>query len=134
MSEFVNVPVPENRVMEVYALLATEPAPQERDLSPEWSENDVKVAFAESSNQQKRFLLMMAEQPDTWLKSEDAYETLGFTAHQFAGMMGAFERRIKHKYGKSEWFFSVKVDPVTELGAYQMNGLKAQVVRGTSSS
>ncbi len=136
MGEFIMVPVPADRVLDVYDLLAItirSAAASTGDtgnahLSPDWTENDIKVCYSESSDEMKHFLRLLAAQPDDSLRSDELYPQLGYTAHQFAGAMGALGRRVRNRYGKSTWFFTVSEDPESELALYRMEANNALII------
>ena len=128
MSNFVMVPVPEERVQDVYALLgkpaeseSRRPSPDESQLSDEWSKDEIVRAYRESPATIKQMLRRLAEDSGTWISSDKLYRPLGYSSHQFAGMMGAFGRRVKNRYSKSEWFFEYRWDDKVGMVVYRMN-------------
>ena len=111
--EYIMVPVPRERVQEVYRLLAGEPAPAEAlrqevatAQSDSWSDSEVVRAYRESPAKMKLFLDFLAKNPgEQGLTSEETANAVGYTRQQQAGMLGAFGNRVKRRYGHGTWFF-----------------------------
>mgnify|MGYP001814342292 CR=1 FL=1 len=92
--EFVLVPVPKNRVLEVYRLLGGDAAP----IEPEAFTAIVKLAYEESSHDTKRFLDLLAAHPDEWLSIGEIRDELGMDVHQLPGVLSTFPRRWRGRY------------------------------------
>lgn len=111
------VPVPEDRLQEVYAVLgrpggegnSTASSPQ----SPPGGNDDSPIdaalivrAYRESPPSVVKFLDYLAEHPDETISSNDLAKHMGLTWNQLAGVLGAFGRRWKNRYQqKGKWFF-----------------------------
>lgn len=142
MPEFVMVPVPSDRVMEVYAVLGRDhqsavqsepnpeaigpPATRERATDPAI----IKRAYLESSEKMKAFLDCLADQPDEWISTEDVGNAIGYTWNQVAGMLGAFGRRWEHRYKEAgNWFFDNKWDHIENHQDYLMSPEAAGIIQ-----
>ena len=91
--EFVLIPVPKSRVMEVYRLLGVA-APAEPMADPAV----IKKAYEESSPAMKTFLDLLAAHPDEWLTIEEVRDALGMDVHQLPGVLSTFPRRWRGRY------------------------------------
>lgn len=110
------VPVPTQWLSEIYKRLAELSSAQEADAA-ERGESEgvldrrlVQRMYEESEEQHRRLMLLMAEHPDEWRYSGEIAADLELEhgARGLAGMLGAFGRRAKHRYGeqkpwRSEW-------------------------------
>lgn len=95
--EFVMVPVPKSRVLEVYRLLGGDAAP----IEPEAYGAIVKQAYEESSEPMRAFLDLLAAHPDEWLTIEAIREALDMDVHQLPGVLSTFPRRWRGRYHQS---------------------------------
>lgn len=124
MNDFVNVPVPADRVQEVYRLLAqpaNQPAPAPPDAGPdaEWTEELIVRMYRESAEPMRKMLKLLAEADGAEVSTRDIAETLELPkgASSVAGMAGAIGRRVNSRYGMaglpwtSRWVF---IDPADE--------------------
>jgi hypothetical protein len=135
--EFIMVPVPRERVQEVYRLLATEPAPpviaptegSSRDKAEPWSDSEITRAYRESPDAMKRFLDYLASVAGKPVTSEETAAAVGYSRHQQAGMLGAFGRRVKHRYSRAHWFFQYTWSDERGWWTYSMEPAIAKVVR-----
>ena len=93
--EFVNVPVPKSMVLAVYAFLAGQGAavPEPEDFNA-----IVRKAYKESSEPTKRFLDLLAAQPDEWLGIGQIRDELGMGVHERPGVLSTFPRRWRGRY------------------------------------
>lgn len=127
-SGFVNVPVPTERVQEVYALLARPPG--ELPESPErgWTSSDIRRMFRESPETMKSFLLHLARNAgDDFLASEMA-SAIGRERRQLAGALGAFSRRLSQRYGRKTWPFDANWNHEAGMVSYSMSANVAEVI------
>lgn len=104
--DFVYVPVPAHLVSEVYALLvrlgAAPSGEAEADARPPVLDAElVKRMYFESEEHHRQLMRYLADHSDRWHYSGDLAEALNLThgARSLAGMLGAFGRRAKHRYG-----------------------------------
>jgi hypothetical protein len=115
MQDFVSVPVPVERVQEVYELLARQPSRLAhsqlvtQEGYPEgWSQGLLDRMFLESSSAMRRILNAIAKRPDKWVTTRDIAEASGLTARQVVASFGPFGKRIRGRYGMSRWPFETR--------------------------
>jgi hypothetical protein len=136
-TEFIMVPVPRERVQDVYRLLAAEPtqsatvagAIARDDEGVPWSDGEIARAYRESPERMKRFLdylVSVAGQPAT---AGETAKAVGYSRQQQAGMLGAFGHRVKGRYGRSTWFFDASWSDQHHAWIYTMGDAAAQVLR-----
>jgi hypothetical protein len=94
--EFVLIPVPKSRVLEVYRLLGGA-APVGRQADPAI----IGKSYEESSAPMKAFLDLLAAHPDQWLDIPTIRDTLGMDVHQLPGVLSTFPRRWRGRYRQS---------------------------------
>jgi hypothetical protein len=111
---YVSVPIPEERVAEVYALLSgkletiptgqayeEEPLPIEPKLArAPWGMGPglVKKAFLGGASEYwKPFLTYLHDYPDEWINQDDVIVLLEMEPTSFPGFLGAAERRCKKR-------------------------------------
>ena len=105
------------------------PTPNESTTDgPESSEapqKSVSIEFARRvlkrrplSNKQLIALRTLQKAYPEWVTRDELLEATGYTAHQLAGLMGAFGRRMAHTEGyfKGAWFFDTRWND--SAGAY----------------
>ncbi len=120
MSEFVYVPVPSEHVPAVYRLLAgvdqsTIPSPASNpadnpDPAAIPDPELIRRMYRESYEGHKRLMELLARTPDEWTYTAEVATDLDIAkgSRGVAGMLGAFGRRSKNRYGHqkpwiSEW-------------------------------
>lgn len=115
MPEFVNVPVPIERVQEVYRLLASQPAtpvvgPQPTDNGyPEgWSQSMIERMFVESSAAMRRILCAIAHRSPGWISIAEIGEATELSPRQVIASLGPFEKRVRGRYGMNRWPFETR--------------------------
>lgn len=115
MSEFVSVPVPAERVQEVYALLARQPLrttaaqPVSEDGYPDgWSKALIERMFIESSSAMRRILAAIAHRSPGWVTTGEIADAASLTARQVVASLGPFEKRIRGRYGMGRWPFDAR--------------------------
>jgi hypothetical protein len=139
-SDIVYIPVPSQWLSEIYQRLAeltrSSASDGRSEAPPLLDETMVRRIYLESEEQQRRMMRLMAERPDEWRYSKDiaADLELEHNARGLAGMLGAFGRRSKHRYGgtkpwEAEW------DSAREENRYWMPAYIAAIIldaaRGT---
>jgi hypothetical protein len=137
-TEFIMVPVPRERVQEVYRLLATEPViptvgstdGSSSSTAEPWSDGDIIRAYRESPGTMKLFLDYLASVAGKPVTAEETAKAVGYTRHQQAGMLGAFGRRVKNRYGRSTWFFTYGWNDQREEWTYSMEASVGKVLKG----
>ncbi len=115
MPEFVSVPVPVERVQEVYELLArqpgkalVEPSVTEDGYAEGWNQALLDRMLIESSSSMRRILCVIAEHAPGWATTADIAEASGLTARQVVASLGPFGKRIRGRYGMSQWPFETR--------------------------
>lgn len=113
--EFVSVPVPVDRVQEVYELLSRKPFRPlvERQAAGDghaevWTQPLVDRMFIESSFAMRRILLAIAEASPGWVTTKDIAITSGLTARRVVASLGPFEKRVRGRYAMSSWPFEAR--------------------------
>jgi hypothetical protein len=115
--EFVDVPVPVERVLEVYALLARQPSfatVVAKEGYPEgWSDELIDRMFVESSGAMRRILVAIARSAPGWATTEEVARAAGLTVRQAVASLGPFEKRVRGRYRMNRWPFAARefVDP-----------------------
>lgn len=70
----------------------------------------------------KNVLIALRDADPEWVSVADLYEASGYTSQQFAGLMGAFGRRMKYTEGFREdaHFFDFEWDEETSAWSYRL--------------
>lgn len=112
MPEFVNVPVPAERVLEVYALLArhapTAAAATGEGFPEGWSQELLDRMFVESSGAMRRILVAIAQAAPGWATTEEVAHAAGLTVRQAVASLGPFEKRVRGRYRMHRWPFAAR--------------------------
>lgn len=138
MSEFVYVPVPSEHVHAVYRLLAsadrdstgsTAHAPDAGDPAELPDPELVRRMYRESYESHRQLMALLAQTPGEWIYTKDIAQTLNIAkgARGVAGMLGAFGRRSKNRYGHKKPWIS-QWDGAREEARHMMPAEVAQVV------
>ena len=105
MTDFVSVPVPVDRVQEVYELLARQPTKTlpghlvMEDGFPEgWNRALVDRMFVESSSAMRRILCAIAQRSPAWVTTGDIAQYSGLSPRQVVASLGPFGKRIRGRY------------------------------------
>jgi len=113
--EFVSVPVPVDRVQEVYELLSREPFRPSAEhqvtgggRSEVWTPSMIDRMFIESSSAMRRILLAVAEGSPGWVTIKDISLSSGLTARQVVASLGPFEKRVRGRYAMKSWPFEAR--------------------------
>lgn len=128
MPEFVSVPVPVERVLEVYRLLSRPLArpvadPQViADGHPAgWSQALIDRMFVESSAAMRRILSAIAKKSPDWVTTDEIAAASGLTARQMIASLGPFEKRVRGRYGMDLWPFASREFVDEGLRKYSMS-------------
>lgn len=114
MPDMVNVPVPVDRLQEVYELLARRPVSsliaQEGDegYPHGWTRTLIDRMFVESSRAMRRILCSVAHKSPGWITTGQIADASELTARQVVAALGPFEKRVRGRYGRSEWPFAAR--------------------------
>jgi hypothetical protein len=138
-SEIIYVPVPRQWLSQIYRRLGdlSDSLGTDQGFHLPTPLDDAMVAriYAESEEPQRRMMRLMAEHADEWRYSSElaADLQLAHGPRGLAGMLGAFGRRAKHRYGgnkpwQSEW------DSAREEARYMMSAEIAGVIMATAQA
>ena len=115
MTDLVHVPVPVERLQEVYAVLAREPAKPsaghqvlEEGYPAGWSKALIDRMFVESSSAMRRILSAIAQRSPSWVTTGEIAEASEMTGRQVVASLGPFEKRVRGRYGMSQWPFAAR--------------------------
>jgi len=115
MPDLVHVPVPVERLQEVYVVLAREPASPsiphhvlEEGYPAGWSKALMDRMFVESSSAMRRILAAIAERSPGWVTTGDIADASGLTPRQVIASLGPFEKRVRGRYGMGHWPFAAR--------------------------
>ncbi len=124
--EFVLVPVPKSRVLEVYGLLARQPVSDDTDAVRlrEWTPALLQRTWDESPEPLKQVLRLLKERAgQAVLIDELALAALGSgdAAHRkkLGGMLSGLTKRTR-EYGATTWPFVVRKNPDAGVPEYSM--------------
>ena len=115
MPDLVHVPVPVERLQEVYAVLAREPAKSsisyqvlEEGYPAGWTQALMDRMLVESSNAMRRILTAIAQRSPSWVTTVDIADASGLTTRQVIASLGPFEKRVSGRYQMSHWPFAAR--------------------------
>jgi len=137
MPELVHVPVPVERLQEVYALLAR--APHQSSTSHEvleegypagWTKPLMERMFTESSSAMRRILTAIAQSSPSWVSTGEIAEACGVTTRQVIASLGPFEKRVRGRYAMSRWPFAAREFVDAGILKYSMSPEVAAQVQG----
>jgi hypothetical protein len=136
MTDFVSVPVPIERVQEVYELLARRSprrsaAPQITDggYPAGWSEALIDRMYVESSGAMRGILVAVAKKSPYWVTTAEIAEACNVTARQVIASLGPFEKRVRGRYGMDRWPFEAREFVDAGLRKYSMSpGTASRIV------
>jgi hypothetical protein len=127
MADFITLPVPINRVQEVYELLARQPSktpigPQitENGYPEGWSQAMIDRMFFESSSAMRRILCAIAERSPRWVTTGEIGTASDLSARQVVASLGPFEKRVRGRYGMNRWPFEAREFVDAGLFKYSM--------------
>lgn len=129
MDEYVMVPVPKGRVLEVYEFLATSPTPSVAERRTPWPPEMLKRCYRESQPPFQKVLDTLADHPGQAVSGRDLDMAVGATRRNvLAGVMSAAARRVSGRYHlrfpwESEW------RPAEGIKYYTMSAEDAAVIR-----
>lgn len=135
--EFINVPVPADRVEEVYAVLGqprqsaaeATPAQEHPAENPPIEEALVIRAYEESPPGMVAVFDYLSEHPDRHVPMKELADGVGRRPDQVGGVLGAYGRRRKNRYGHAKsWPFSSSWDWDTNQGRYKMSAEVAAII------
>ncbi len=128
MTDFVSVPVPIDRVQEVYEFLARPPIRRigsslltEDGYAEGWNQALLDRMFLESSSAMRQILHVIAERSPAWVTTAEIAEASGLTARQVAASFGPFEKRVRGRYGLNCWPFETREFVDAGIFKYRMS-------------
>jgi hypothetical protein len=142
-TNYVQLPVPEERVAEVMAFLVdlerqdvagAPPASSEDGLTLVLDANVVIRMYEESEGTHRRLLDYLAAHAGQWTFTGELSDALGVATGRkgMAGVFGAFGRRAKHRYGGAKpW--DMAWDPIKGEAKYRVEPEVATWIREASS-
>jgi hypothetical protein len=140
MPEFVSVPVPVDRVQEVYELLSKVRSGQlaERpsiggDDMDVWTRPLMDRMFIESSSAMRRILLAIAERSPSWVTTNDIASASDLSVRQVVASLGPFEKRVRGRYAMSSWPFEARQFVDAGITKYSMSQEAAHQVVALSA-
>jgi hypothetical protein len=128
MAEFVNVPVPPDRVQEVYALLAQRPEEAAVNGARGWSRDNLLRAYRESPEAMQKAFDYLTGHAGQEVSTEELAAAIGVTRSQLAGVVGAFGRRKKNRYGEDDLPFRAVWSAGAGMVVYEMSPAVAAVI------
>ncbi len=136
--EFVYIPVPVHWASQIHRRLAEldeasaigrDPfAPQQRD------ELLVARMYLEAQSEQRRLMLELAKSPEQWFTTAELARALGYPSSRvLAGLLGAFGRKAKNRYGgRTPW--DSRWDSAAEVSRHSMRSEVAKTILATSQA
>lgn len=109
-SRFVMVPVPAERVLDVYTLLASGSGdePGAPLFTRQWSQDDVsQLVGSVKSALTRRLLAYLAAHPDDWVHIDAITGALNSTPAALRAALSGFTRTIKAHLHRDDWPFDV---------------------------
>jgi hypothetical protein len=128
MAEFVNVPVPPDRVQEVYGLLARGAEEAAVNGARGWSRDNLLRAYRESPEAMHKAFDYLAGHAGQEVSTEELAAAIGVTRSQLAGVVGAFGRRKKNRYGEDDLPFRAVWSAGAGMKVYEMSPAVAAVI------
>ena len=101
MVNYINVPVPDHLVPAVMTLIAGNMPKQTAPIPKSWTPTELRKLWADSGEPVREFLAALSAVPGAWVPTSTLNKSMTHnkSTTQFAGMMGAFGRRLKNRYG-----------------------------------
>jgi hypothetical protein len=136
MPDMVNVPVPVDRLQEVYEVLARRPvgssvAHVTDDGDPYgWSQELIDRMFIESSSAMRRILCAVAHKSPAWVTTGEIADASGLTTRQVVASLGPFEKRFRGRYGMNERPFAAREFVDAGILKYSMSPIVATRILG----
>jgi len=126
---YIMVAVPEDRVLEVYGLLAGPPKSNGSVADDTWSHADIVRFYRESPAAMRGTLDELALNAGKPVTIQELEKAIGLRRDQIAGVMGAGGRRIHNRYGKGAWPIKAERNHETRELEYTMPAEVADAIR-----
>lgn len=131
---YVSVPVPEDRVQEVYALLAGEaPGEPVGNGAAEWAQEAIVRMYRESPPAMRAFLDHLCDHAGQEFTLQQMADAIDRTAQQTRGVLGAFGHRVSSRYRWTSWPILSEWDSEERTVLYEMSPAVAQMIRSARS-
>jgi hypothetical protein len=129
---YVMVPVPEERVTEIFGILSRSADPvasATENGAADWAREPIVRMYRESPPAMKAFLDHLADNPERDFTSVEMAQAIGRTDRQFRGVLGAFGHRVHSRYRWDTWPFDVRWDTGRGFNVYRMSRAVADMIR-----
>jgi hypothetical protein len=135
LQEFISIPIPIDRVQEVYELLgrprgatAVQPSQQQTAAQPGIDPELIARAYNESPDSMKRAFKHLAANAGRDVPMNDLAAAVGYRPKEMGGALGAFGRRWANRYGgpkpfSDRWGYDIKQQ------IYSMTAKMAEVIK-----
>lgn len=134
--EYISIPIPVERVQEVYELLARRtgtPAPIGPAPGPDDFDAQLLArAYRESPDAMRKVFDYLADHAPRDVPMTELAKAVGYHPHQMAGALGAFGRRWKNRYHRgvnTKWPFNAVWDFSANMVIYSMPAEAASVIK-----
>jgi uncharacterized protein DUF6416 len=130
--EYVQVPVPVDRVQEVYGLLAKPAragAPQTKNGAAEWAKDGIVRMYRESPEPMRAALDYLAANPGREVSSDEMANAVGQSPKQWSGVLGAFGHRLSSRYRWTQWPFERRWSTSANRTVYAMTAEVAEIIK-----
>lgn len=131
MPEYVQVPVPVDRLQEVYEVLGRAPraaGPAQAATTNGWTDALLTRAYNESPAAMKGVLDFLAAHPEEVIRSDQVARAIDHTNPGLAGVLGAFGRRHRNRYSMESPPFEARWSHEDNMVVYRMPNHIARVV------
>lgn len=138
--EFISIPVPVDRVQEVYEVLGRPKATAQVSVPQAVATPDgpldtalIERTYRESPPAMKRVLDYLASKPGKTSHMTEVAKAIGYTPNQTGGALGAFGRRWKNRYHGGQdvqWPFEAVWDHDRHMMRYSMDSETAEIIKG----
>ena len=115
MPGFVQIAVPEDRVLDVYAFLL-----DKGQNGAAWTHELLERMYLESPKPMQQFLVTLAKRAGSVHTAEEMAEAIGRSRSQLAGVLGAYGRRVKNRYGMEHGPFETIYDHGSGMYSYMI--------------
>lgn len=138
--EFISIPVPLDRVQEVYEVLGRPRASAQATVASTVDTPDGSIdvalvvrAYRESPPAMKKIFDFLASKPGKVSHMTEVAKAIGYTPNQTGGALGAFGRRWKNRYHggqDTKWPFEAVWDHGVNMMRYSMDSETAKIIKG----
>lgn len=115
-------------LVEAAGLLEEVTAEDGEGFGSEWSTELIERCFKESPPAMKAVLRFLADNPDRTMMTVEIAEAVDRSPAQLRGVLGAFGRRAKNRYGMDTWFFDADWSDEAASVLYRMPAHGARLI------